>query len=200
MEAGTDAFALLGLAPAAALTADAVRQAFTVAAAAAHPDQALDEADRAERTAGFSLLNEACALLSNPSTRLRHLAERLYPGRPLTQSTGPDEEMIRLFTTAGAAVNAADVVRQRMEKAGSALGRALLAPALMQAQEGLEAVAADLDSQQSALYVLLEEIDAGILQGAEVREQITAAAARAVFLHKWQQQIRNANASLAMLG
>jgi DnaJ homolog subfamily A member 2 len=44
---------------------DTIREAYKRAAFANHPDRAVDEADRKERTARFQKINEANYILSN---------------------------------------------------------------------------------------------------------------------------------------
>ncbi len=195
-----NAFALLGLPPSAHLMPETVRTAFTAAAAACHPDKNTGEDDRTARTLQFTALNDACAILSHPAQRLRQLYSLLYPEAPaVPPGSGPDDGMIQLFTAAGAAVNAVNAVKTSLHKASTTLARALLAPARMQAHEGLEAVAAALDARQRSMTVALQEIDAALAAGQDSGQEIARAAALAAFLHKWHQQVRTAMAELAAL-
>lgn len=181
----TDAFALLGLPRGAALCEDEVRAAFQKAAAAVHPDAAADEADRAARTAKFTALNEASATLASLPRRLRHLLELEHPELAAQKSGTPlDGAMMDLFSTTAAAVQRAAAVQSQKQKAASALTRALLAGAEMEAQESLEAAAQKVAAARAALESALPALSDG--------PALAAYAARAGFLEKWQAQLRAA--------
>lgn len=189
-----DFFALLGLPRAAALSGDEVRTAFQKAAAAIHPDAAADETERTKRTAAFTALNEASAVLSSLPRRLRHLLELEHPEIAAQKTGAPmDNAMMDLFSVTAAAVQGAATVQNQKRTAATALARALLAPQEMQAQEALEAATQKVEAERADLEEGLPEIDAA--RGATAPEagmRLAAAAARAAFLEKWQGQLRAA--------
>ncbi len=181
----TDAFALLGLPRQAVLTEDEVRAAFQKAAAAVHPDSAADDSERSARTAEFTALNEAAAVLSSLPRRLRHLLELEFPDTAARKSGAPmDGAMMELFSVTAAAVQRAATVQSQKREAGTALARALLAKSEMQAQEELEAASLKVEAALAALESELPSLtdEAGL----------ASAAARAGFLEKWQAQLRTA--------
>jgi len=181
----TDAFALLGLPRQSVLTEDEVRAAFQKAAAAAHPDSAADEAERAARTAQFTALNEAAATLASLPRRLRHLLELESPDTAAQKTGAPmDSAMMELFSTTAAAVQRAAAVQSQKRQAATALARALLAGQEMQAQEALEAAMQKVASARAALEAELPGLSGGAA--------LASAAARAGFLEKWQGQLRAA--------
>jgi curved DNA-binding protein CbpA len=181
----TDAFALLGLPRSASLTEDEVRAAFQKAAAAAHPDSAADETERNARTAQFTALNEASATLTSLPRRLRHLLELEYPDTSAQKTGAPmDGAMMELFSNTAAAVQRAAAVQSQKQQAATALARAMLAKEEMQAQEELEAATLKVEAARAALEESLPALD-----GATA---LSAAAARAAFLEKWQAQLRAA--------
>ena len=190
-----DAFALLGLPRRAALEAEEVRAAFQKAGAAHHPDHA-EATEKAGRAAGFTALNEAQAVLSSAPRRLRHLLELLYPATAATRTGAVmDGEMMDLFSLTGAAVQQAQSVLARKQQAASSLARAMLSGEEMQAQEAIEAALTRIEAARDALRAVMEEIDAAHAAGGDASTVLQSAAARAGFLEKWHQQLRNAFAA-----
>jgi len=180
-----DAFQLLGLPRAAALSGDEVRAAFQKAGATLHPDAASNEAERAARTVQFTALNEAAATLTSLPRRLRHLLELQAPDLAAQKAGTPmDAAMMDLFTLTAAAVQRAAAVQSRKQQAATALTKALLAGEAMQAQEQLEAAAQRVDAARTALEASLPHLASPAA--------LAAAAARAGFLEKWQAQLRAA--------
>ena len=190
-----DAFALLGLPRRAALDAEEVRAAFQKAGAAQHPDHA-ETSEKADRAAGFTALNEAQAMLTSPPRRLRLLLELLDPETAAARTGAVmDGEMMDIFSLTGAAVQQAQSVLARKQQAASALARAMLAGEEMQAQEAIESALTRVESARDALRAVSEEIDATLTTGGDASAALQSAAARAGFLEKWHQQLRNAFAA-----
>lgn len=188
----TDAFALLGLCRRAAMDAEEVRSAFQKVGAAQHPDHA-EASEKADRAAGFTSLNEAQAMLSSPCRRLRHLLELLYPATAAARTGAVmDDEMMYLFSLTGAAVQQAQSVLSRKQQAGSALARAMLAAEEMQAQEAIESALTRIESARDFLRAAMEGIDSTLASCGDASVALQSAAARAGFLEKWHQQLRNA--------
>lgn len=188
----TDAFSLLGLPRRAWLTPEEIRAAFQQAAAAAHPDAAANEADRVARTEHFQQLNEASALLTPVTSRLKHLLALEYPGFVPARAAMMDNELVSLFSTIGSAVHAAATWTRQRESATTFLAKARLAPEEMQVQETLEAAGALLRAEQEKLDETLRQLDASPTASRPPAEIIGALASRAAFLGKWQTQLQAA--------
>ena len=187
-----DAFALLDLPHRASLSGEEVRTAFQKRGAALHPDGAGEE-ERTRRTAEFTRLNEAHAILSSQPRRLRHLLELEYPAVAAAKTGAVmDGEMMALFSSTGAAVQAALNVQSRKQKASSNLVRAMLAGEEMKAQEALEAATQDVEAAREKLDEELTAWDDTRDAGAGSAAKLQSCAARAGFLEKWQAQLRAA--------
>lgn len=198
----SDAFALLALPRRAWLSPDEVRAAFQQAAAAAHPDAAADEADRVARTERFQQLNEASALLTPVTSRLKHLLALEYPDFAPSRAATMDDALVSLFSTVGSAVQAAAAWAREREAATTFLAKAALAPREMRVQEILEAAGAQLRAEQEKLDCTLREIDAAADPATALppAETLSALASRAAFLGKWQAQLQAAWTSLFSAG
>jgi hypothetical protein len=196
----SDAFALLALPRRAWLSPDEVRAAFQQAAAAAHPDAAADEADRVARTELFQQLNEASALLTPVTSRLKHLLALEYPDFIPSRAATMDDALVSLFSTIGNAVQAAAAWAREREAATTFLAKAALAPREMRVQEILEAAGAQLRAEQEKLDRTLREIDADPATDFPPAEILSALASRAAFLGKWQAQLQAAWTSLFSAG
>lgn len=188
-----DAFARLGLPRKAALSAEEIRRAFQQAGAALHPDAATDEADRLQRTAAFTALNDAHSTLLSLPRRLRHLLELEYSDLAV-QKTGAvlDDRMMALFSLTGSAVQRATAVQAKKQSAGSALAKAMLASGEMQAQEALEAATQEIEAARGTLEAELASLDNARAAGIPTGQALQSCAARAGFLEKWHAQLRAA--------
>ena len=198
-----DAFSLLGLPRRAWLTADEIRAAFQQAAAATHPDAAADKVDRMVRTGRFQQLNEASALLTPVTARLKHLLGLEYPGFVPARAAMMDDVLVSLFSTVGTAVQAAASWTRQREAATTFLAKAALAPQEMQVQETLESAGSKLRAEQEKLDETLRQLDAALASDAQTRppaESLSALASRAAFLGKWQAQRQAAWTSLFSAG
>ena len=192
----TDAFCLLGLPRRAWLTPDEVRAAFQQAAAAAHPDAAAGEADRVARTEFFQQLNEASALLTPVTARLKHLLALEYPDFVPDRAATMDDALVTLFSTIGTAVQAAAAWTRQRESAATFLAKAALAPRAMQVQETLESAGVVLRAEQETLDETLRQLDASLTASRLPAETLSALASRAAFLGKWQAQLQAAWSSM----
>ncbi len=191
-----DAFLLLGLPRRAALTPEEIRAAFQQSAAACHPDAATDEADRAARTAHFTQLNEAAALLTATSSRLKHLLGLAHPDYTPPRAAPMDDALVTLFSTVGLAVQAAAEWTRQRQAATSFLAKAALAPREIAVQETLEAAGATLRVEQEKLDATLREWDATLAASPPPAAPLSTLASRAAFLGKWQAQLQAAWAGM----
>jgi hypothetical protein len=188
-----DGFALLGLPRRAILSVDEVRAAFQRSGAENHPDNATDAADRTRRTAAFTALNDAHAVLGSLPRRLRHLLELEHPELAASRSGAVmDRGIMELFSAVGAAMQAANAVQRKRRNAGTALAKALLAKEEMQARETVEAATRQVEAARQALEAELLQMDAARAAGQSDGPQLGSCAARAGFLEKWQAQLRAA--------
>lgn len=193
-----DAFALLGLPRQAAIDPDDVRAAFQKAAAAQHPDHATEAAEKQDRTARLTALNEAQAVLVSVPRRLRHLLELSGESAADPRTPEPiDDALLTLFSMAGSAVHAASEVQTKMASTTSALARAMLTAEEMRAQEALTAASGQLSRAHDQLEDELTAIDAAAERGEAIGSEMRTAAHRAAFLEKWQAQVRAAFAGFA---
>ena len=198
MSAAGDAFALLGLPRAAALSADAVRLAFKDRAAAVHPDHAADEADRLPRSAAFAALNEAQLTLRSTARRLRHLLDLEWPALAASRAgAAMDDAAMSLFGSVAHALRLAEAAARRRDAAASALVRAMAAGDVMAAADAVSDALAAVEEAAAAMEDNLVAIDAARAAGEACGPALMAAAARAGFLEKWQGQLRQAFAGLA---
>ena len=194
-----DAFSLLGLPRCGALTPDEIRKAFQQAAAASHPDAALDEADRMARTERFQQLNEASSLLTPVHSRLKHLLTLEHPEYVPNRAATMDDALVSLFSTVGNAVQAAAAWTRQREQATTFLSKAALAPQEMKVQELLQAASAQLRAEQEKLDATLREPDTALTKNPEdvlPAAALSALASRSSFLWKWQTHIQAAWAGM----
>lgn len=196
----TDAFALLALPRRAWLSPEEVRAAFQAAAAAAHPDAAADEADRMARTERFQQINEASAILTPVTSRLKHLLALVYPDFTPSRAAAMDDALVALFSTMGSAVQTAAAWVREREAATTFLAKAALAPREMRVQEALETAGGLLRAEQEKLDSVLRAIDASEAAAPPPAETLATLASRAAFLGKWQGQLQAAWASLFSAG
>jgi curved DNA-binding protein CbpA len=192
----TDSFALLGLPRSACLSPDDIRSAFQKAAAAAHPDAAADETERAARTLQFQQINEASSILTPVASRLKHLLALEAPDFIPNRAAPMDDALVALFTQVGSAVQLAAAWTRDRLAATTFLAKANLTAREMQVQEALEAAGARLRTAQETLAASLLELEATRSTGHPPTEALHALAQRAAFLEKWQAQLQSAWAAL----
>lgn len=173
-----NAFDRLGLEPALVLTDETLRGAFRAAGKQVHPDAGGGEGE-------FTALNEAFAILSSPSRRLRHWLEC----RGLTVETRGtiDTALMDLFSEVGAVTQRAEVLVRKRDEAKSALGRALLEGGTQGCREALEAAIAKVEA-----WIFRECEIFPSLETSEDPDLATAAtiARNLVFLEKWRAGLR----------
>lgn len=199
--AASDAFALLGLAPRAALDPEEVEQAFRLRAAGAHPDAAGADADGTR----FAALGAARDALRSPARRLGELLVHLQaeassePGaarRTVTLSA----ELNRLFPVVGSALDEARAVIARRDAAGSDLARALVTPDLLRARQRLIAAQEQLRDCLRTLEAELPALDE-VLAAADIEhrdsviQRIDQLQGQFACLGRWQDQLRQQTAA-----
>ncbi|MCW1887399.1 DnaJ domain-containing protein [Luteolibacter flavescens] len=173
-------FATLGLEPRLAISEEELRAAFREAGKREHPDAGGSGED-------FARVQEAFALLSRPSKRLRAwLAAKEISGDE-RGSISPG--LVDLFGKVGTTLQQADAVTKRREAALSTLAKAMLEPAVQQARESLEAA---LDEVAAALAA--EEAHFAAIEGGHGDPWRTAR--DLAFLEKWQAELKSRFASL----
>lgn len=167
-------FATLGLEPRLALPEEELRAAFREAGKREHPDAGGSSED-------FARTQEAFALLSRPSKRLRAWLE----AREITgdERGAISPGLVDLFGKVGAILQQADAVTKRREAALSTLAKAMLEPAVQQAREALEAALDDIAAALAGEEAHFPAIEAG--QGDPWRTARDLA-----FLEKWQAELK----------
>lgn len=182
-----DAFERLGLERGLVLDEEELRANFDRLCAKVHPD-AGGEAEE------FARLREAHAVLGSPAKRLRHWLET---GRVSWESGGSVPEMLMaVFGAIGELFQRVDGLAGRKAAARSALGRSMLE------QEGMELLA-EVECRMDVLRGIQEELVGKFEEFESAGAQVCAAeaseVARAlVFLEKWEGQLRERWAGLAM--
>lgn len=169
-----DPFARLGLEPRLAISEDELRTAFREAGKHGHPDAGGSGED-------FSRLQEAFAMLSRPSKRLRAwLAVRQIAG---DERGAISAGLVDLFGKVGGALQQADAVTKRREATLSALAKAMLEPAVQAARESLEGALDEVAAAMQAEESHFPAIEAG--EGDPWRTARDLA-----FLEKWQAELK----------
>jgi curved DNA-binding protein CbpA len=191
----TDFFALLNLAPQAALDEGVLQQAYDQCSREHHPDQA--GAGGAERSAAINL---AYQTLRQPETRLKHWLELRAPeAAGKWQSIPMEESLMQLFMSLSRELQALEVLQQQAAAASSALGRALLAPQLMVLQDQLLEIGVGLEQalgEQLEQLPLLDQIPQ--LSEADI-QRAKHLQARLAYLARWKNQQREAQLKLELL-
>jgi curved DNA-binding protein CbpA len=180
-----DHFATLGLPRTVALDEQALHLAYTERSRAAHPDHGGSEAMAAQ-------VNAAYETLRHPEKRLKHLLEISGPPEATVWRTVPlDENMMRLFSELGNAMNASAKFLEQKEKAASALAKALLTGEEMKQRESMEQIGFQIEEERRHLEALLPSLDTAIgNQDTEGWKHLAASQARFAYLAKWQAQLR----------
>lgn len=183
-----NAFALLGLPRIAALSDEALQQAWLAASRSAHPDQPGGDAARAAE------INSAYETLQAPEKRLKHLLEL----HDVPWRTVPiDEGMMALFSQLGPVLQSVAAFLKRRQGATSALAKALLAPDEMRLRERLEELGTRLDAERTALLEGLPALDERLGGGdATALGELQILQARLAYFGKWQGQVREGLLSL----
>jgi curved DNA-binding protein CbpA len=178
----TDAFALLGLPPRAALDESVLQDAWRQAARAAHPDQPGGDAVRAAE------LNAALDTLKSPVSRLKHLLElRQIPWRAVPLDAG----LMQLFERLGPLLQRGATLLSQKQAAASALAKALFARQELQQREALEDLGTEIAEAWKALEQNLPALDARLSSGdTQAWTDLQACQARLAYLDKWRRQLR----------
>jgi len=182
-----DAFKRLGLERGLSVDEGELRAAFDRHCAEMHPDAGGDPEE-------FARLREAHAILRSPAKRLRHWLET---GGVAWEAGGSVPDMLMgMFGAIGELLQRVDGLTENKAAARSALGRSLLE------REGMELLA-EVEGRMDAVRGVREEL-AGRFEefasaGAQVCAGEAAEVARAlVFLEKWEGQLRERWAGLAV--
>ncbi len=178
----TDAFALLGLPPRAALDEAALQEAWRQAARSAHPDQPGGDAAHAAE------LNAALDTLKSPVSRLKHLLElHQVPWRAVPLDAG----LMQLFERLGPLLQRGTALLSQKQAAASALAKALLARQELQQREALEDLGTEIAEAWKALEDRLPELDSRLTAGdSQAWTDLQACQARLAYLDKWRRQLR----------
>ena len=172
----TDHFARLGLSPRAALDPEELKARYHELARESHGEEGADSAD----------LNAAFSCLPQPSTRLRHLLELLFPDEASQRLGGTIPGVfIDLFSSLATAIQKVDAVGARKKAARSALAQALVAGDEMEAREAIEAVGSLIHAERHALEETFPELDTSM-----AFDKLSRAYRAFGFLDKWQAQVR----------
>jgi len=173
-----DAFQALGLPPKLELTDEALREAFRVAGKKSHPDGGGSEAE-------FAALNEAFALLSSPSRRLRHWLE--LQDLTIVSRGSIESAMMDLFTEVGAATQQAEAAIRKRDDARSALVRAMLEPEMQTSRDAIEAANQKVERWISRQCEIFPDLEKTLALDPEQASQIVR---NLVFLEKWRASLR----------
>ncbi|MEX1115270.1 MAG: DnaJ domain-containing protein [Akkermansiaceae bacterium] len=173
-----NAFDRLGIEPGLVLTEETLREAFRAAGKQVHPDAGGGEGE-------FTALNEAFAILSSPSRRLRHWLEC----RGLTVETRGtiDTELMDLFADVGAVTQRAEALIRKRDEAKSTLVRAMLGNETQSCREELEVAIAKVEhwiARECEIFPSLETSEHPDLETA------FKTARNLVFLEKWRAGLR----------
>ncbi len=187
----TDHFAALGFERRAALDAETVKARFQERGRDLHPD-----ANNGDSQA-FAALNEAQAVLSRPSARLRHLIELVWGLEAVESMRGGamSAGLMERFAEIGAVLGRADGLIAKKTKAQSALARALLAGEEMEVNQALMAAGGTLMRLRREVEARLPSLDAALASGGGERETVSACRDLS-YAEKWQAQLQERLAAL----
>jgi len=177
-----DHFEVLGLPRGAALDEEVLRLAFQARGRVTHPD-----AGGAGEV--FESVNRAYVVLGDPASRLRHLCELEFGAGP--DATGAvDAATMGLFEAVGAAIAGADAYLRRLEAAGSAVAKALLAAEGVEVQRAVMAAGGQVRARREEVLARLPGIDRELRGDRDLARQGIGECYRALgFLGKWGVQV-----------
>ncbi|MEO5713239.1 MAG: hypothetical protein ABIT37_07095 [Luteolibacter sp.] len=179
-----NAFDLLGMKPRLVVYEEDLREAFRAAGKQTHPDAGGGEGE-------FSALNEAFAVLSSPSRRLRCWMESR--GLPVETRGTIDPDLMDLFADVGAVTQEAELIIRKRDEVKFALVRAMLEGKTQICREAVEAAISKVEGRidgECRNFPLLESSknpDAGAA---------SKIARNLVFLEKWRAGLRSCYARL----
>jgi hypothetical protein len=182
MSETTDAYELLGLRRGLQFPADEIAAAFREAGKVAHPDAGGSEGS-------FARLQEAAAVLTSPSRRLRLWME--LEGLPVEARGEISPALMDVFGEVGAVMQPTQVLIRKREEARSALGLALLEAETLAAQAELEAAIARLEELIAAECATFADLEAN--RDAERASRVLR---NLGFLEKWKAGLRSSYARL----
>jgi DnaJ-class molecular chaperone len=170
-----DPFTRLGLPRRLAISESELREAFRIAGKSDHPDAG----GSGEQ---FTALQEAFALLSRPSKRLRVWLE--CEGLTGEERGAISPQLLDLFSAVGTALQQADDITRRRSAALSNLAKAMLEPAVQAAREKLEA-----SLEEVALAIQVQETAFPLIESGQGDPWLIAR--DLAFLEKWQAELKS---------
>lgn len=183
---GENPFQSLGLVVRVWLEPEEVEGAWRQQSAGLHPDSSAG--DREE----FAQLNAARAELADPARRVKRVLGLIWPERSLGLA-GLEPDLEPLWQEIQAWLPGARELAGRWQAAQSALAKALLSPAQMQAlgelQRLLAAVGDALGEAENRARELDQRLVAGEC-GGELAEELERLRARFGWLGKWRAQLQ----------
>lgn len=179
-----NAFDLLGMKPRLVISDEALREAFRSAGKQAHPDAGGGEAE-------FSSLNEAFAVLSSPSRRLRCWMEAHE--LPVETRGTIDPELMDLFSEVGAVTQEAEQLIRKRDEVKFALVRAMLEGETQRCRESLETAISKVEICIEGACRNFPVLESASQPDASVASRI---ARNLVFLEKWRAGLRSCYARL----
>jgi DnaJ-domain-containing protein 1 len=183
-------FALFDLEPAPALDAAALKERFARETGATHPDKFAQapEADRAAAEARYSALNQAYQTLIDPRARLLALYELTRGEKPRDIQRIPPGTM-DLFKEVGELCRALDdylarkgATTNRLERAGLMSEELTLQDSLTELRVKLEAFAATVEAEVTAL-------DTRWRKGDKDLNALEAVYRKYAYVARWRQQL-----------
>lgn len=173
----TNLFDVLDLRESLVLEQSEIDTAWEAAARSHHPDVT----DSGQDESAASLANQARSVLSEPAGRLEHwLALRgVEPRRDQSISA----ELMDLFTKVNPVLTEADSAISRLQKASTALTKAMLAKEAARVQLNIQEILGEIMAMKLAVTERFGEFEK-----ATSFTEVSEGLARLKFLKKWEQQ------------
>ena len=166
-----DAFATLGLPARAGLTEEEITSAYFTRSKTANAEEQ-------------SALNAARETLGRADLRLKHLLEIAGPPEAAQwRAVQMPDDLMQLFLQFGSLRQKADALLKKRDTASTALGKAVLQPAVLALRSEAEGLAGQMAESIEAREELLPNIGESWQKMAELQ-------AHFAYLLKWQHQVR----------
>jgi curved DNA-binding protein CbpA len=167
------------------LDSEQLKQKYQQLTLAAHPDRAaVSKADL-----DFATINEAYRVLSDPKRRLQHLLSLEGHNPRATQSI--PNELIELFGRIGSFIQETDRLLDNLGSANSALGKSLLRPQILDAQQRASELLAQLQTFYGNAEDQLRRLDASWdMRGERMIQELADLYHRFAYLGRWIEQLR----------
>jgi len=179
-----NAFDLLGMEPRLVIDEEDLREAFRAAGKLTHPDAGGGEGE-------FSALNEAFAVLSSPSRRLRCWME--VHELPVETRGTINPELMDLFADVGAVTQEAEMLIRKRDEVKFALVRAMLEGQTQICRESVETAITKVEERIHAECRNFPVLESSKNPDSGVASEI---ARNLVFLEKWRAGLRSCYARL----